>query len=75
MTWPYTRPKPPRIASFRYIDYQLAHDTIAVLRVPLKNPWSLETKSDEVARFPTFHEAIMYAQKLAQERKQQHADS
>lgn len=74
--WPYPRPKPPRIRGDRdaSIDYQLAHNVIVVYCslaiAPFESRWWVDWV-DDTEYFPTFHEAVHYAQKLAQERNKQ----
>ena len=69
--WPYARPKPPRISSDEYEDYQRENGTIEI-RYPGRlftirwhdgKTWRWNAKR-------THAEAITCAQKLAQERKQ-----
>ena len=69
--WPYARPKPPRVSGDEYEDYQRENGTIEI-RYPGRlftirwhdgKTWRWNAKR-------THAEAITYAQKLAQERKQ-----
>lgn len=68
--WPYARPKPPPISDpYHHGAYCRQHSVIAVFKGgSVWQAWAGTT----ITYFDTHTEAITYAQKLAQERKQQH---
>lgn len=74
--WPHTRPKPPPVQDWdAYCPYMTDHGTTTVVNVGAKwlVEWVVPGPRYRSVPFPKdqWPEAINYAQKLAQERKQQ----